>query len=92
MRSPGRPHPAPSGALNRCMEDRSIRPETSTVATPTYLFRIDSDGDDDTRTRVLAAQSMGGIATRTMRPMLQKVAERSVVGWLNALSVSLEGD
>jgi uncharacterized protein YndB with AHSA1/START domain len=51
----------------------------------TYAFRLDAGGPRGTS--VLAAQSMGGLAARTMRPVLQGVAEKSVITWLDALAV-----
>lgn len=52
----------------------------------TYAFQISADGSGSA---VLAAQSMGGLATRAMKPVLQGVAEKSVVTWLDALAVHL---
>jgi uncharacterized protein YndB with AHSA1/START domain len=52
----------------------------------TYAFEIEGRGDGS---QVLAAQSMGGLATRAMKPVLQGVAEKSVVTWLDALAVHL---
>lgn len=52
----------------------------------TYAFGISPDGSGSA---VLAAQSMGGLATRAMKPVLQGVAEKSVVTWLDALAVHL---
>ena len=51
-------------------------------AIATYAFKLDGDGS---ATEVAAAQSMGGLTARTMRPMLQRVADKSVVTWLDAL-------
>ena len=49
----------------------------------TYAFSLTADGE---HTEVRAAQSMGGLATRAMKPVLQGVAEKSVVTWLDALA------
>ncbi|MGI9577698.1 MAG: SRPBCC family protein [Microthrixaceae bacterium] len=52
----------------------------------TYAFKIESDGSGSS---VMAAQSLGGLATRAIKPVLQGVAEKSVVSWLDALAVHL---
>jgi hypothetical protein len=49
----------------------------------TYAFRLEQR---ELGTSVLAAQSMGGLAARTMKPVLQGVADKSVVTWLEALA------
>ena len=49
----------------------------------TYAFRLEQR---EGGTSVLAAQSMGGLAARTMKPVLQGVADKSVVTWLEALA------
>lgn len=54
----------------------------------TYAFVLDSSGK---RTRVSAAQAMSGLAARPMKPVLQGVAEKAVVRWLDALRARVEG-
>ena len=58
----------------------------STGSITTYAFRLTSDGSG---TVVKAAQSMGGLATRAMKPVLQGVVEKSVVTWLDALAAQV---
>ncbi len=48
-------------------------------ATSTYVFRIEPDGHGS---RIVAAQSMNGIAVRTMKPMLQKISSQSLETWV----------
>ena len=48
----------------------------------TYLFRLESKGK---RTQVFAAVNMGGLVIRATRPVMQAVAERAVLRWLDAL-------
>lgn len=57
-------------------------------ATALYAFRLEAA---DGSTVVHAEQSMSGPAARTMRPMLQKIAETSLPAWLEALRVRAEG-
>jgi carbon monoxide dehydrogenase subunit G len=49
----------------------------------TYLFRLESKGK---RTQVFAAVNMGGIIIRATKPVMQTVAERAVLRWLDALA------
>ena len=53
----------------------------------TYVFELSAEGGG---CEVRAAQSMGGLATRAMKPVLQGVAEKSVVTWLDALAAHVE--
>ena len=52
-----------------------------------YLFQLRPDDDG---TIVMAAQTMGGLAARTMKPVLQGVTEKAVVRWLDALKGRVE--
>lgn len=53
------------------------------AASSTYVFRLEDDGEG---TSIVAAQSMDGMAVRTMRPMLQKIADQSLEDWVAALA------
>jgi len=53
-----------------------------------YLFQLQPADDGTT---VMAAQTMGGLAARTMKPVLQGVTEKAVVRWLDALKGRVEG-
>lgn len=63
---------------------------TSRGSTATYRFELDS-ASDQTATLIWLTQTADGLATRTMRPMLQRIADRSLPEWLDALAVRLSG-
>ncbi len=52
-------------------------------STSTYRFSLRPHGSD--RTMVTLRQVTDGIAARTMRPVLQRIADTSLPAWLNAL-------
>lgn len=56
-------------------------------ASSTYVFRLEDDGP---RTTIVAEQSMEGLAVRTMRPMLQRIAETSLQDWTSAIARAAE--
>jgi hypothetical protein len=60
---------------------------TSRGSTTAYLFQLEPAQDGTT---VTAAQTMGGLAARTMKPVLQGVTEKAVVRWLDALKHRVE--
>ena len=60
---------------------------TSRGSNTAYLFQLEPQGDT---TSVTAAQTMGGLAARTMKPVLQGVTEKAVVRWLDALKGRVE--
>ncbi len=60
---------------------------TSRGSNTAYLFQLQPEGD---ATTVTAAQTMGGLAARTMKPVLQGVTEKAVVRWLDALKSRVE--
>lgn len=49
----------------------------------TYLFRLEKQGK---HTEVCAAVSMGGVAILAAKPLMQGIAERAVLRWLDALA------
>lgn len=51
-------------------------------ASSTYVFRVE---DADGGALLRGAQSMNGLAVRTMRPMLQKIADTSLQDWVDAI-------
>ena len=52
----------------------------------TYLFRLMSKGK---HIQVFAAVNMGGIVVRATKPVMQTVAERAVLRWLDALAAAV---
>lgn len=60
---------------------------TSKGADAVYRFSF-APGPDGTE--VAATQEMTGLAVRTMRPMLQKIADTSLAAWLAALKAAVE--
>jgi carbon monoxide dehydrogenase subunit G len=52
-------------------------------ATTRYVFRLEPEAGG---TRITAEQSMSGAAARTMRPMLQSIADRSLSDWVASLA------
>ncbi len=60
---------------------------TSRGSTTAYLFQLEPASETTT---VTAAQTMGGLAARTMKPVLQGVTEKAVVRWLDALKGRVE--
>lgn len=48
----------------------------------TYLFRLEPKGK---QSQVFAAVNMGGMVIRATKPMMQAIAERAVIRWLDAL-------
>ena len=60
---------------------------TSPGSSATYFFRIEPQ---DEGTEVLAAIKMGGLATMATRPIMQGVAEKAVLRWLDALAAAVE--
>lgn len=57
-------------------------------ASSQYVFALIPDGDV---TRIEAAQSMAGLAVKTMRPMLQMIADTSLQDWTDAIARTAEG-
>ena len=71
------------GRVDELEEHRTLRfSGKSQGSTATYLFRLESKGK---RTQVFAAVNMGGLVVRATRPVMQAVAERAVLRWLDAL-------
>jgi len=60
---------------------------TSRGSSATYAFELVATGDH--ATTVVLTETMSGVATRTMRPMLQKIADRSLPAWLDALAAEV---
>ncbi len=60
---------------------------TSRGSNTAYLFQLQPEDD---ATTVTAAQTMGGLAARTMKPLMQGVTEKAVVRWLDALKGRVE--
>ena len=56
-------------------------------ATSTYVFEL---AGDDTQCTLTAQQSMSGLAARTMRRMLQAIADSSLHDWTSAIKVEAE--
>lgn len=54
------------------------------AASSTYVFRLEDNGSGGTT--IHGAQSMDGMAVRTMRPMLQKIADKSLQDWVTAIA------
>ncbi len=52
-------------------------------ASSTYVFRLDDDAEG---TSIVAEQSMDGLAAKSMRPMLQKIADTSLQEWADAIA------
>ena len=52
-------------------------------STATYLFHLETRGK---QTQVSAAVNMGGLVIRATKPVMQSVAERAVLRWLDALA------
>ncbi|MFT5223636.1 MAG: hypothetical protein ACI867_001958 [Glaciecola sp.] len=52
-------------------------------ASSTYVFHVD---EADGGTLIRGAQSMNGLAVKTMKPMLQRIAETSLQEWVDAIA------
>jgi hypothetical protein len=73
-------------------EEATLFGFTGTSRGADAVYRFSFIALDDSTTRVDGEQSMQGLAVRTMRPMLQKIADTSLVAWLQALRTRTEQD
>jgi hypothetical protein len=77
------------GRVDELVEHRTLRfSGKSPGSSATYLFLLETHGED---TQVSAAVNMSGVAILAAKPIMQSIAERAVLRWLDALAEAVSG-
>jgi carbon monoxide dehydrogenase subunit G len=77
------------GRVDELVELRTLRfSGKSPGSSATYLFRIETHGE---HTQVSASVNMGGVAIFAAKSIMQSIAERAVLRWLDALAEAVSG-